>query len=72
VVEIYDRARPKLLTYFLARDQLARPLKQHCEQLEGLLLQRDTPALFGEFAAAQIRFEEAEFHASRRCGGLVH
>jgi hypothetical protein len=40
--------------------------------LEGLLLQRDALALLGEFAAAQIRFEEAEFHASGRCGGLVH
>jgi hypothetical protein len=51
VVEIYDRARPKLLPYLLARHQLSGPLEQHCEQAEWLLLQRDPLPLLGEFAA---------------------
>ena len=42
VVEVHERVRgPEFLLKFLATDDLAGMLEQHCQDLEGLLLKSD-------------------------------
>jgi len=72
VVEIHDRAWPKLLAYLLPRHQLSGSLEQDCKQAERLLLQWYPLPLLGELAAVQIRCKETEFDTSRRGFWLVH
>jgi hypothetical protein len=60
VIEVNDRVRPKLATQFFPGEQLARPFKQHGQQLKRLLLQPDASTALGQFARSNIGFKDSK------------
>jgi hypothetical protein len=58
VVEIHERVRgPEFLLKFLAKDDPAGVLKQHRQDLEGLLLKPNSEAALAQFASTTIQLE---------------
>ena len=52
---------PQALAELVASHELARPLEQHREQLQWLLLKAETCARLSQLARAQIELEDAKF-----------
>jgi len=73
VVEI-DKgiAGPKAIAQFFARDNFARLLKKHDQNLKRLLWKFDSETMLAELASLQIHFENTEMQNSRNRRRATH
>ena len=72
VIEVHDRPGPELLLQLLARDELARLFQEHCQHLQGLLLESDSDSLLAQLSCPEIDLEHPEPNDLRGVGYIRH
>jgi hypothetical protein len=73
VVEIHKSiCRPEFSLKFLATYDFAGALKEHREDLEGLLLKPNSKAVLAQFASAKIQLENAKTERPAKLMSLWH
>jgi hypothetical protein len=66
MVEVDKRiCRPQMGSQFFPRDDLARPLDQHHQNLKRLLLKPDLGSIATQFSGAEIGLEDSELDRPR-------
>jgi hypothetical protein len=63
---------PESSAYLLSRHQLAGPVEQEGENLQGMLLKLDLPAVVAELTQLEIDLKRSEAEMSRYSGGVDH
>ena len=72
MIEVHDRPGPELLLQLLARDELSALFQEHCQHLQGLLLESDSDSFLAQLSCPEIDLEHPKPNDLRGVGYIRH